>query len=170
MGTMTAGTMTAGRILFLIDSDAALRQTLAEHLHGHPDWGNRGCGIVEAGNGGAALALLAELDDVVMLLGGLPDIAAPELIGLLRDAGRRCPVIVLADSPDAARAALKAGADDALVKPVRLGVLLTRLQQAARQPSAESELPIGPYCFRPNDKLLVDAAADRRVRLTDKEA
>lgn len=56
----------------------------------------------------------------------------------------------------------------ALTKPVRLGVLLTRVEEALRLPPA-APVTIGPWRLDPVGRMLEDAAG-RKVRLTDKEA
>lgn len=55
----------------------------------------------------------------------------------------------------------------ALTRPVRPGVLLARVEEALRQPQPVPAR-IGPWHFDPAARLLEDAAG-RRVRLTDKE-
>jgi DNA-binding response OmpR family regulator len=55
----------------------------------------------------------------------------------------------------------------ALSKPVRLGTLLARVEEALRAPSAP--LAIGPWRFDPVARQMEDAEG-RKVRLTDKEA
>jgi DNA-binding response OmpR family regulator len=66
---------------------------------------------------------------------------------------------------------LDAGADDYVVKPFRLGVLLARLRAHLRQSehSDDAVFTIGPYTFRPSAKLLLDPSRRRKVRLTEKE-
>lgn len=54
-----------------------------------------------------------------------------------------------------------------LAKPVRPGVLLARVEEALRAAAAEP-VRIGPWSFDPVARLLEDAAG-RKVRLTDKE-
>jgi DNA-binding response OmpR family regulator len=65
---------------------------------------------------------------------------------------------------------LDAGANDYVTKPFRFGVLLARIRAHLRshEQSEDAVFKIGPYSFRPSAKLLTDAA-DRKVRLTEKE-
>lgn len=56
----------------------------------------------------------------------------------------------------------------ALAKPVRLGALLARIEEALRT-AAPAARAIGPWRFDAAARLLEDAAG-KRVRLTDKEA
>jgi DNA-binding response OmpR family regulator len=66
---------------------------------------------------------------------------------------------------------LDAGANDYVVKPFRLNELLARLQAALRvfENSEDAVFSIGPYVFRPAAKLLQHPAANKRIRLTEKE-
>ena len=76
-----------------------------------------------------------------------------------------------ADSEPDTILALDSGANDYITKPCRLGVLLARLRAQLRQheKSEDAVFTIGPYNFRPNAKLLMDAASNKKVRLTEKE-
>jgi DNA-binding response OmpR family regulator len=53
-----------------------------------------------------------------------------------------------------------------------LNELLARLRAQVRilEDSADAVFVIGPYRFRPSAKLLEDAAGNRSIRLTEKEA
>lgn len=68
--------------------------------------------------------------------------------------------------------ALMAGGGDVpvlpLTKPVRLGVLLARVEEALRLPVIVP-VAIGPWRFDPVGRMLEDGVG-RKVRLTDKEA
>jgi DNA-binding response OmpR family regulator len=66
---------------------------------------------------------------------------------------------------------LESGANDYVTKPFRLGILLARLRAHLRQHehSEDAVLQIGPYTFRQNIKMLIDEAANKKIRLTEKE-
>ncbi len=57
----------------------------------------------------------------------------------------------------------------ALVKPVRIGVLLARIKQEQSRPIGGSLTQIGPWRFAPEGRTL-ESEGGIRVRLTDKEA
>src|SRR3546814_6674671 len=67
---------------------------------------------------------------------------------------------------------LDAGANDYIVKPFRMNVLLARLRAHLRQheQSEDAVFAIGPYSFRPSVKLLVRSDTGTKIRLTEKES
>jgi len=161
--------MTSVRRILLVDDDPALRQSLAEQLQLLKEFETH-----EAGDGAAALELAkAHRFDAMILDVGLPDMDGRELCRLLRREGVRCPIIMLTASGGDSDTilGLDSGANDYILKPFRLGVLLARLRAQLRQfeQSEDAIFAIGPYSFRPGAKLLVDEGAKKKVRLTEKE-
>jgi DNA-binding response OmpR family regulator len=162
--------MTQGKKILLVDDDLALRQSLAEQLHLYDEFET-----AEAGDGVSALTLVRKtLFDIILLDVGLPDIDGRELCRVMRREGVRCPIIMLtAAGTDADTVlGLDSGANDYITKPFRLNILLARLRAQLRQyeQSEDAVFTLGPYSFRPAVKLLVDEAANRKIRLTEKEA
>jgi two-component system KDP operon response regulator KdpE len=128
---------------------------------------------LEAPNGKAALELIAEKPDLIILDLGLPDIQGLELLGLLRARAEATPIIVLSSRADesAKVQALDTGADDYVLKPFGMNELLARLRTALRhQLHTQGERPI----FR-LDGLSVDlvrrivVVRDKEVKLSPKE-
>ena len=161
--------MTNGTKLLLVDDDDALRESLCEQLHLHEEFATT---AVE--NGARALEISKkEHFDLIILDVGLPDIDGREVCRLMRRAGVRAPIIMLtgADSEADTILGLDSGANDYIVKPFRLGVLLARIRAQMRQHerSEDAVFNIGPYTFRPSAKMLVDNETDKKVRLTEKE-
>jgi DNA-binding response OmpR family regulator len=66
---------------------------------------------------------------------------------------------------------LEAGANDYVTKPFRFAVLLARIRAQLRQheQSEDATFTVGPYTFKPSQKLLIDGKA-RKIRLTEKES
>ena len=162
--------MTSGKRILLVDDDEALRQTLAEQLQLHAE-----CETVEATDGAAALARLREGTFAAVLVDiGLPDMDGRALCRTMREAGVRCPILLLAAAGADADAilGLEPAASDCLVKPLRLGVLLARLRAQLRlsEQREDDAIAIGPYRFHPTAKLLTGAGEEARIRLTEKEA
>lgn len=159
-----------GKRVLLVDDDDALRQSLAEQLSLHEDFQP-----FEAANGAAGLdmALNQGPFDAMLLDVGLPDMDGRELCRVLRARGVKCPIIMLTGAASDADQilGLDNGANDYIAKPFRLGILLARLRAALRQFEASDDalFTIGHYSFNPAAKLLLDEAAKRKVRLTEKE-
>jgi len=161
--------MNAPKRILLVDDDAHLRHSLAEQLQLHEEFET-----IEAGNAAQALAAVrAAHFDAVLLDAGLPDMDGREACRLLRREGVRSPILMLttAEAGTGIVSGADSGANDSIVKPFRLGALLARLRTQLSQHarSADTVFPVGPYSFRPADKLLVEEAANRRIRLTEKE-
>jgi DNA-binding response OmpR family regulator len=96
-----------------------------------------------------------------------------ELCKALRRAGHKMPIIMLTAAQGEADTilGLDAGANDYVAKPFKLGVLLARMRAQLRthEQSEDAVFTIGPYSFRPSQKLLTDPARNQKVRLTEKE-
>jgi DNA-binding response OmpR family regulator len=159
----------SGKRILIVDDDAALRQSLTEQLRLHEEFQ-----VAEAENGQAALKHLeGEHADVILLDVGLPDMDGRELCRLFRRNGVKAPIVMLTAAASDADAilGLDSGANDYIVKPFRLGVLLARLRAQLRQheQSDDAVFVIGPYSFRPAAKMLLDEATRKKIRLTEKE-
>ncbi len=163
---MTAAT--AKKIL-LVDDDEALRQSLGEHLRLHEEFAT-----VEAETGSQALeAVKTEHFDAILLDVGLPDMDGREVCRLMRRNGIKSPIIMLTAAQTDADTilGLDSGANDYVVKPFRLSVLLARLRAQLRQHERgqDAVFTIGPYTFQPSAKLLTHGETKKKVRLTLKE-
>src|SRR5262249_9675581 len=128
---------------------------------------------LEAQNGKAALVLLEEKPDLVILDLGLPDIAGHELLRMIRGRDERVPIVVLSSRGDEAGKvqALDLGADDYVTKPFGMDELLARMRAALRhQLQVHGERPV----FRTGD-LSVDLVrrivkvGEKEVKLSPKE-
>ncbi|HET8727091.1 MAG TPA: response regulator transcription factor [Alphaproteobacteria bacterium] len=155
--------------ILLIDDDSALRGSLAEQLQLHEEFAT-----VEAETAAEALEAVKETYfDCILLDVGLPDMDGRELCRLMRRNGVRSPIVMLTgvDGDSDAILGLDSGANDYVTKPFRLGVLLARIRAQLRQfeQSEDAVFKIGPYTFRPGAKLLLEEAANRKIRLTEKE-
>jgi two-component system, OmpR family, KDP operon response regulator KdpE len=153
--------------ILVIDDEPPIRKLLRMGL------GTQGYDILEAPNGKAALDLLAQEPDLVILDLGLPDIQGLELLRMIRGRNESVPVVVLSSRGDEAGkvAALDLGADDYVTKPFGMDELLARLRAALRhQLQVHGERPV----FRTGD-LSVDLVrrivkvADKEVKLSPKE-
>lgn len=161
--------MSAAKRILLVDDDTALRTSLAEQLELHEEFV-----AVPAADGGQALEKIkTEHFDLILLDVGLPDIDGRELCKLIRKSGARAPIIMLTAAASDADAilGLDSGANDYVVKPFKLLVLLARMRAQLRQheQSEDAVFAVGPYTFKPAAKLLLDNEKKKKVRLTEKE-
>ncbi|ANK83304.1 MAG: DNA-binding response regulator [Rhizobiales bacterium NRL2] len=158
-----------GKRILLIDDDEALRTTLAEQLGLHEEFETR-----EASSGQAGIEMTRqEHFDLILLDVGLPDTDGREVCRALRKNGFKMPIIMLtgADSDAEEILGLESGANDYITKPFKVGVLLARIRGQLRQheQSEDAVFTIGPYSFRPAQKMMVHKQSEKKVRLTEKE-
>jgi DNA-binding response OmpR family regulator len=164
--------MAGPRPILVVDDDEALRQTLAEQLAHDGEFA-----ATEAATAAEATARLAADDarfDAIVLDIGLPDGDGRELCARLRKQGHRMPILMLtgADGEQDIVRGLDSGANDYIAKPFRVSELMARLRAQLRvfDNSEDAVFTVGPYTFRPSAKLLLEAARNRKIRLTEKEA
>src|SRR5262245_41192189 len=153
--------MTAAPLkVLVVDDEPPIRKLLRMGLS------TQGYEILEAGNGKAALELLEQKPDLVILDLGLPDIQGHDLLRSMRARHEGVPIVVLSSRGDEAGKvqALDLGADDYITKPFGLDELLARMRAALRhQLQVHGERPV----FRTGD-LSVDLVR-RIVRVRDAE-
>jgi DNA-binding response OmpR family regulator len=159
--------MTA-RTILIVDDDDDLRETLVEQLSLYEEFNilnesSAAKGIHAARNG--------QIDILIMDV-GLPDMDGRESVKLLRKGGFKAPIIMLTghDTDSDTILGLEAGANDYVTKPFRFAVLLARIRAQLRQheQSEDATFQVGPYTFKPSQKLLVDEKGGK-IRLTEKE-
>jgi DNA-binding response OmpR family regulator len=163
----------SNHLILIIEDDANLRATLAEQIAMEDGFATQ-----EAESLAEAVVKLAETDaryDTILLDVGLPDGNGRSFCTKLRRDGIKIPIIMLtgADAEQDVVRGLDAGANDYIAKPFRVSELLARIRAQLRgfDDSKDAVFTIGPYHFHPIAKLLVlQAAKNRKVRLTDKEA
>ncbi len=155
--------------VLLVDDDETLRESLSEQLRLHEDFIT-----VEAGTGTEALNLAKrEHFDAILLDVGLPDIDGSEVCRLMRRNGFKSPILMLTAAQTDADTilGLDSGANDYVVKPFRLSVLLARLRAQLRrhEQSEDAVFMIGPYTFRPSAKVLIHDETKKKIHLTELE-
>ncbi len=161
--------MTAKRKVLIVDDDSDLCDMLADQLRIHDEFETQ-----SALTGSAAIELTASTYfDIILLDLGLPDMDGREVCRAMRQAGVKSPILMLTGTDTEADTilGLEAGANDYVIKPFRIGVLLARMRAHLREheQSDHAVFGIGPYSFRPSAKLLLDNETNKKVRLTDKE-
>ena len=159
----------SARTILLVDDDNDLRETLTEQLSLYEEFTilqepTAAKGIHTARNQQIALLVM----DV-----GLPDMDGREAVKLLRKGGFKAPIIMLTghDTDSDTILGLEAGANDYVTKPFRFAVLLARIRAQLRQheQSEDATFTVGPYTFKPGQKLLT-LENGQKIRLTEKEA
>jgi len=160
--------MTKAHKILLVDDEDDLREALAEQLVMTEDFD-----VFEAASGAEAMEKAkAQQFDLCILDVGLPDTDGRELCKRMRKAGVKCPIVMLTghDSDADTILDLDAGANDYVTKPFKFPVLLARLRAQLRQheQSENAVFRLGPYTFKPAQKMLIDEK-ERKIRLTEKE-
>ena len=161
--------MSSQKRILIVDGDAKLRQALAMHFKLCTAYG---VGLVAHGSD-ALEQIKQQRYDLVLIDVPLPDIEGGELCRTMRSQGYTMPIIVLstAAKDDDIIEGLESGANDYIIKPFRLGVLLARMRAQLRQHEQNEDaiFTIGDYSFRPSAKLFLDNASNEKVRLTETE-
>lgn len=158
----------AVRTILLIDDDDELREALSEQLSLYEEFQI----LTEASaTKGVQAARNGHVDLLVMDV-GLPDMDGREAVKLLRKGGFKAPIIMLTghDTDSDTILGLEAGANDYVVKPFRFAVFLARIRAQLRthEQSEDAVFAVGPYTFKPAQKILIEDSGSK-VRLTEKE-
>ena len=160
--------MTA-RTILLVDDDNDLRETLVEQLKLYEEFSI----LHEATATKGVMAARGNPVDLMIMDVGLPDMDGREAVKLLRKGGFRPPIIMLTGQTSDADTVLglESGANDYVTKPFKFAVLLARIRAQLRQheQSEDATFTVGPYMFKPGQKLLTTDDG-RKIRLTEKEA
>jgi len=138
--------------VLLFDDDDELRNELVSQLALHRDFET-----TEASNGAAGLeAVSGRHFDIVLLDIGLPDTDGRNICRLIRRKGIHVPVIMLSGIVSDADVilGLDSGANDYVINPIKMGVLLARIRAHLRQHEASEDASFfhGPYTFRPSTR------------------
>jgi two-component system KDP operon response regulator KdpE len=151
--------------VLVVDDEPPIRKLLRMGL------GTQGFQTIDAPNGKAAIELMVEQPDLVILDLGLPDVPGLELLRQIRARREDLPIVVLSSRGDEAAKveALDLGADDYVTKPFGMEELLARMR-LRHQLQVHGDRPI----FRLGD-LSVDLVRrivklrDQKVKLSPKE-
>jgi two-component system KDP operon response regulator KdpE len=125
--------------VLVVDDEPPIRKLLRMGL------GTQGYQTIDAANAEAALELMAEIPDLVILDLGLPDMQGLDLLRKIRLQREDVPIVVLSSRGDEAAKveALDLGADDYVTKPFGMEELLARMRAALRhQLQVHGERPV----------------------------
>ena len=133
----------------LVDDDPSFRHLVSLALQ------EAGVQHVAATTSAEALAILTESDgerfDLVLLDQELPGMKGQELLQLLRQRGDDIPVVLCTvhEEPDEKIRALRAGADDYIVKPFEFSELVARVKAVIRRSRGAQPIRVGSLVIDP---------------------
>jgi two-component system, OmpR family, KDP operon response regulator KdpE len=153
--------------VLVVDDEPPIRKLLRMGLTA------QGYQTLEAANGKAALDLLKEAPDLIILDLGLPDIPGLDLLRTIRARTESVPIVVLSSRSDEVGKvqALDLGADDYVTKPFGMDELLARMRAALRhQLQTHGERPVFHIGNLSVDLVRrVVKVGERNVKLSPKE-
>ena len=161
--------MTARHIL-IVDGDAPARTDLAREV------ARLGYKVSGAASAEAAVVMLSRpgAADLVLIEAELPDGDGRTLVTTLRRRGLMLPVLLLSESgaEDAIVAGLDAGADDYVVRPLRIRELAARIRAQFRITVGrdDDDMQVGILTYRPGTRTAFHPFLSEPARLTEKEA
>lgn len=117
-----------GRVVLLVEDDPTLRTVIARNL------AIRGYLVTVVDSvGGAISAMCARLPDVALLDVHLPDGTGWEVLGWLRAAGHRVPVVICSAAPLSQKRAAEFQPDAVLLKPFPIHSLVEMVAAVGRE-------------------------------------
>jgi two-component system, OmpR family, KDP operon response regulator KdpE len=153
--------------VLVVDDEPPIRKLLRAGL------GTQGYQTLDAPNAKAALELMSDKPDLVILDLGLPDMQGLDLLRQIRARREDLPIVVLSSRGDenAKVQALDLGADDYVTKPFGMEELLARIRAALRhQLNVQGERPVFTVGHLSVDLVRrVVKIGDKVVKLSPKE-
>jgi len=153
--------------VLIVDDEPPIRRLLRAGL------GTQGYQTLDAPNAKAALDLMSDKPDLVILDLGLPDMQGLDLLRQIRAQREDVPIVVLSSRGDetAKVEALDLGADDYVTKPFGMEELLARIRAALRhQLHLQGERPVFKVGNLSVDLVRrVVKVGDKVVKLSPKE-
>ena len=161
--------MTGAKKVLIVDGDRDLQETLKEQFEVNSEFLTD---VVSSGHS-AIDKTLEQYYDIILVDARLPDIDGTIACTAMRQNGIKSPIVMLSeiDTDEATILALDAGANDYVIKPFRINVLMARLRARIRETeqSEHAVFQIGHYSFHPIDKSMHDNRNEQKIRLTEKE-
>ncbi|MET3589121.1 DNA-binding response OmpR family regulator [Bartonella silvatica] len=155
--------------LLIVEKDDDLRSILVEQLKMHKEFD-----VFQTITAQEGITTIQK-NNIDLAIWGIEQSAtnSQEAIGKLRSQRFRAPIIIITnqDTDCDTLLDLETGANDYVIKPFRFAVLLARIRVQLRQYEQNSDTVfyIGPYNFKPGQKLLLDQHGNK-THLTEKEA
>ena len=161
--------MVKRKTILIVSEAQLLKQVLVDQLQKQGEYL-----LEESLSATDAISLIVkEHFDCILIDTNLADVSLSNLCRNIREEGVGSPIILVAEESGegVAIAALDAGANDYVMRPFKINVLVAKIRSNIRQ-FEQSELAIlrfGRFSFKPGDKLLLNNSSHEEVRLTDKE-
>jgi DNA-binding response OmpR family regulator len=159
------------RPILIIEDDNEFREVLADQVASSGMYQPIEASTLEEASRHLGLAE-ARFDSIILDV-NLPDGDGRDFCAQVRAQGHTMPIIMLTGSTaeDDVVSGLNAGANDYMGKPFHLGELLARLRTQIQlfDKSGTAAFTVGPFTFRPAEKVLVRTATKERIDLTAKE-
>ncbi|MCZ2157866.1 response regulator transcription factor [Bartonella sp. 220] len=155
--------------LLIVEENDDLRPILVEQLQIHKEFEVLQAKTAEAG------IIIAQEKHIDLAIFGIEfsDLDGRTAVKKLRSQEFRAPIIMITnhDTNCDTLLDLETGANDYVTKPFRFAVLLARIRAQLRQYEQNNDtvLHIGPYSFKPKQRLLIDQH-NNKTHLTEKEA
>ncbi|MBB5073674.1 DNA-binding response OmpR family regulator [Bartonella callosciuri] len=154
--------------LLIVEEDNDLRPILVEQLQMHKEFE-----IFQAKTAEAGITIIQEKNVDLAIWGiELSDLDGLQAVKKLRSQGFSAPIIMITnhDTDCDTLLDLEAHANDYVTKPFPFAVLLARIHAQLRQYEQNDDaiFYIGPYTFKPGQKLLIDQH-NNKIHLTEKE-
>ena len=156
--------------LLIVDDNAPLRAILCQQLafEGFRD-------VIEVGVLSNLPNMIRNKDpDLILLNIQMPDGNSVDICRRLRSSGFSKPIVMLTNkgNDDGIALGLEAGANDYIIKPLRIAELITRLLTQLRHlhTSDDMQFEIGNLRFASANKILSEIGSDRMQLLTEKES
>ncbi|MEE2999109.1 MAG: response regulator transcription factor [Pseudomonadota bacterium] len=161
--------MTEVKKILIVNVDKDLQEMLIEQLETHAEFMVQGVDNEQD----ALSKTSAQYYDIILMDIELGDVDGRDVCRKMREKGVNSPIVMMSKSENDTDTILgfDAGANDHVVKPFKINALLARLRARIREAahSQHAVFQIGPYSFRPLDKLMVNNFSKQRIRLTEKE-
>ncbi|EJF89622.1 hypothetical protein ME1_00392 [Bartonella vinsonii subsp. arupensis OK-94-513] len=155
--------------LLIVEEDDDLRPILVEQLQMHKEFE-----VFQAKTAEAGITTIQEKNIDLAIFGiEFSDLDGRTAVKKLRSQEFRAPIIMIGnhDTNCDTLLDLEKGANDYVTKPFRFAVLLARIRAQLRQYEKNNDtvFHIGPYSFKPKQRLLIDQH-NNKTYLTEKEA
>ena len=152
--------------ILLVEDNVEYRKLLAIHLK------RARYDVLEAGDGAEALEVLASRHaDLIVADIMMPNMDGLTMITNLRRAGSETPILVVTakEQFDAMRESFRRGADDYLIKPVRMEELLLRVEALLRRCAVEEPRVVRVGNTLLDEQTLCVRCGEQNVQLRLKE-